>query len=189
MATRGNQTADNAATTATGLNTTLENRASGLYAPLAPQLINQSINPQGFSPTDEAKMTTAAQEGAGGGAASAVGQGGLKAARTHNAGGSDAAIADAARTSGENASEAALKVAGANAQAKMHQQEHAQNELGNLEGQQQTSALTALGQVPGDVNASTNAEDASWNWTKGLKAISDALTQGGKLAMGGAGGG
>lgn len=175
MATRGNQTANDAAQTATGINTTLENRASGLYAPLAPQLINQSVNPQGYAPTDLAAMNTAAQQGAGGGAASAVGQGQLKAARTHNAGGSDAAIADAARTSGENASEAALKVATGNAQAKMHQQEHAQNELGTQEGIQQTAALGALGQVPGDVNASTNAEDASWDWTKALTSIANAI--------------
>lgn len=174
MATRGNQTANTAATTAAGTSAALQSNAGGLYNVEAPALINEATHPAGYAPTDLAAMNTAAQQSAGGSEAAAVGQGGLKAARTHNAGGSDAAIADAVRTSGQHATDAALQTQTQNANAKLKQQQEGMQGLGGLQENQQRAALESLGQIPGDVNASTNAENASWDWTKGLEAIGQA---------------
>ena len=40
------------------------------------------------------------------------------------------------------------------------------------------ASVNALGQVASNVNADTNAENASWDWTKGLEAVSGLMSSG-----------
>jgi hypothetical protein len=123
-----------------------------------------------MSPTDIAAADTAAQQSAGGGEAAAVGQGALRAARTRNAGGADAAIAASGRTAGQNLSEAALGTRLANSRLKQSQQQAGLSGLEGLFSTNLSGGNAALGQVAPDINANTNAENASWDWSKDLFA-------------------
>lgn len=171
---RGSSQANQAATSAQGISNTAGQNAQGLYSTLAPSLEAESVAPPGFNPSEMADLNTAGQQSAGGSAAAAVGQGGLHAARTRNAGGADAAIADSVRGAGRQLSQGVLGTQIANAKLKQGQQEAARGQLGSLFANQQGASIGALGQVAGNVNASTAAENASWDWTKGLDAISKA---------------
>lgn len=173
---RGSDQANNAATTAQNISTTASGNAGALYSTLAPALQSEMANPQGFSPVDMARMDTSAMQSAGGTQAAAVGEGALRAARTGNIGGSDAATAKAARTAGEIASEGALSTQIKNAQLKQHQRDQATSGLENLYGTNTGASVNSLGEVASNVNADTNAENASWDWTKGVGAISGALS-------------
>lgn len=175
---RGSEQATQAATSAQGISTGASQNAQGLYSTLAPSLEAESVAPPGFNPAEEAQMNTAAEQTAGGSAASAVGQGGLHAARTRNAGGSDAAIADSVRGAGRQLSQGVLGTQIANAKLKQQQQEAARGQLSQLFSNQQGAAVGALGQVAGNVNADTNAENASWDWVKPFEAISGLANAG-----------
>lgn len=106
-------------------------------------------------------MDTQAMQGAGGAAAGAQGMGALRAARTRNAGGPNAATAASTRSAGETLSKERLGVQGENEQLKARQQQAGASGLENLFG-------TSMGAVAGDVNANTNAENATWDWSKDL---------------------
>ena len=168
---RGSDQANGAANSAQGISNVAGSNAGSLYSTLAPQLESEAAHPAGFAPTDLAAMDTANRQAAGGTMAAATGQGGLMAARTRNAGAPMAAIAQAARTSGEQASEGALATQIKNATMKESQRRAALGGLEGLYGTNMGTSVNALGQVAGNVNASTNAENASWDWTKGLDAI------------------
>ncbi len=175
---RGNQQASAAATSASNISGTSAGNAGALYSTLAPSLESTMANPQGFSPVDMAKMDTASMQGAGGSQAAAQGAGALRAARTGNIGGSDAAIAKSARTGGELASEGALSTQIKNAALKQKQREMATAGLEGLYGTNMGASVNALGQVASNINADTNAENASWDWTRGVGAISGLMGAG-----------
>lgn len=178
---RGSEAATTAATTAGQLGQNLQTRAGGIYDALAPQLMSEAAHPPGFAPTDLAAMNTGVQQSAGGGQGAAVGQGALLAARTRNAGGADAAIASAARTSGQNLSKAAVGVQTENANLKAKQMQEGLSGLSGLYGGTTTAGIQSTGQIAPDINADTNAENASWDWTKGLDSISRTLNAGAGL--------
>lgn len=165
---RGNSQAQSAATSGLGLSNTLQGNAEGLYSQLAPELATQATHPSGFSPTDLAKMDTAAEQSAGGSQAAATGQGALLASRTRNPGAAAAAIAEGARSAGRNLSNAALDTQLANANLKSKQQAQALGEEGQLYGTDVSGANQGLGEVASNVNANTNAENASWDWAKDI---------------------
>lgn len=165
---RGSQQASTAATSAQNLSTQQNNNANALYGVLAPELLSESAHPSGFSPADLADMNTAAQQSAGGSMAGAVGQGSLLASRTRNAGTADAAIGQSARNASQAASTAALKPKLANAALKQQNRQAGMNGLQGLYGTNVGSSIGALGEVAPNVNANTNAENASWNWAKYL---------------------
>ena len=165
---RGSTQATGAATSAQNLSNSLEGNASSLYGSLAPELSAEAAHPAGYAPGDLAKMNTAAQQSAGGGQAGAVGQGSLLASRTRNAGSADAAIADSARSSGQQLSKAALGTQTKNADLKQHQQQAGLSGMENLYGANLGAGVSSLGQVAGDVNANTEAANSSWNWAKYL---------------------
>ncbi len=175
---RGNDQASGAATSAQGISNTAAGNAGALYGTLAPQLESEAAHPAGFAPSDMAAMETGVQQSAGGTQAAATGAGGLMAARTRNSGAPMAAVAKSARTGGEIASEGALGVQVKNAAMKEAQRRAASSELGNLYGVNQNSSVGALGQVASNVNADTNAENASWDWTQGLNAVSGLMGSG-----------
>ena len=171
MGQRGSDQAQAAQQSATNISGTAEGNAGALYGTLAPQLQSSMANPQGFSPTDLAKMDTATMQTAGGTQSAATGAGALRAARTGNAGGSDAAIAQAARTGGETASAGALGTQIKNAQLKEQQREQATSGMEGLYGTNMGASVNALNSVAANVNADTNNESNGWNWTKAWNTI------------------
>lgn len=165
---RGSAQADTAATSAQNLSNTYSGNASGLFGALAPMLETEAAHPAGMSAPDLAAANTSAQQSAGGSQAGATGQGALLASRTRNAGAGAAAIAKSARTSGEQLSEAGLQTRLKNATLKQQQQQAGMSGLGNLFSENLSGGNQALGIVPQAVNANTNAENASWDWSKDL---------------------
>ena len=135
--------------------------AQSLYGPLSAELQTQAVHPSGIDPTTMAQMDTAALQSGGGATAGAVGQGALRAARTRNAGGADAATAAATRTGGEIASKGILANRLDSADLKAKQQSGAESELGSLFGENLSGGTAA-------VNANTGAQNASWDWATDL---------------------
>jgi hypothetical protein len=165
---RGSSQATTAATDATNLSSTYAGNAGALYSTLAPSLVSQAAHPQGIAPPDLAAADTAAQESAGGTQSAAVGQGALRAARTRNAGGADAAIAAGSRASGQDLAKAAVTTRLKNASVKDSQRSQALSGEQSLLGEQAGAGNASLGIVPQAVNANTNEENASWDWSKDL---------------------
>lgn len=165
---RGNATAQAASKNALGYSQNLQGQQQSLYGTLAPALTGDITNPQGFTPEEKSAQRTAAQESAGGGMAGAVGQSALNTQRTKNAGGSDVAIGEAARGAGRNLSRAALSTELEDAALKQQKQAEAKRGMEALYGISTGGGNQALGQVASNVNANTNAENASWNWAKYL---------------------
>lgn len=170
MGDRGNSTAQGAATTGQNLANQYSGAASSIGSNLVPTLTAQASNPQGMNPLDIARTDTASMQSAGGSQGAAVGSGLLKAARTRNAGGADAAIADSSRSAGERLSNDTLQTRLKNASLKSGERDSALKGLGSLYGENVTGGNQALGQVASNVNADTNAENASWDWSKDLFA-------------------
>lgn len=151
---RGSQPAQAQTKTAYG-------NANSLYGPLSAELIGDATHPPGMSPTDMANLDTSALQTGGGSTAAAVGQGALRAARTRNAGGSDAAIAAGVRSGGETASKGILANRVENADLKAKQRQAAITGLNSLFAENLSGGTNA-------VNANTNAVNASWDWAKDL---------------------
>jgi hypothetical protein len=183
---RDNPQATQASQTANSFANTYGSNASNIFSDLAPTLEAQASHPGGMSPTDLAAANTNAEQSAGGTQSAAVGQGALRAARTRNAGGGDAATEASARHAGEQLSQAGLNTRLANARIKAQQQGEAESGLGNLYGQSVSGGNQALGEVASNVNANANAENASWDWAKDLfDPIIQAAGQGAGAAAGG----
>jgi len=94
--------------TASNLSNQLTANAGNVYGGLEPTLAAESAHPAGFTPAQKAMQNTAAQQSAGGSTAEAVGQGGLYAARTRNAGAGSSAIGNAVRSAGAGLSKNAV---------------------------------------------------------------------------------
>lgn len=177
---RGNNQAQGASGQANANANTFMGNANSLYSTEVPQLESETQNPQGFNPTDLAKMKTENMETAGGSQAGAVGQGDLLAARTRNAGGPAAAIASAARTAGQNLSRANLGVDTENAKLKEGERQEGLSGLEGLTNTETGASNNALGEVASNVNANTNAASQSWDWAKYL--LDPALSAAGQGA-------
>jgi hypothetical protein len=120
-------------------------------------------------------MNTATLQSGGGTQAAATGQGALLESRTGNKGSGAAAIGEGARAAGENVSKGALSTQMANARMKNQQQQEATTGLENLYNTNMGTSTGALGEVAQNVNANTNAENASWDWTKMLSPLTSML--------------
>lgn len=131
--------------TAVNLSNQLTGNAANIYGGLEPTLAAGAAHPQGMTPQQKSATNTAAQQSAGGSQAATVGQGGLYAARTRNAGGAQSAIGAGTRGAGANLSKAAVgtELANANLQQKNQQQDIAG--LGGLYGEQLSGGENALG--------------------------------------------
>ncbi|MDE2099619.1 MAG: hypothetical protein KGL39_20370 [Patescibacteria group bacterium] len=167
---RGSTQATTAGTTAQNQANTSYSNANALFGPLSSMLTAEAAHPSGTDPTTMAQMDTAAMQTAGGAAAGANASGQLRAARTRNAGGADVAIAQGARTASETASKGILGNRIKSAEMQNQQRESALSGLNNLFAENLSGGNTALGIVPSAVNADTNAENASWDWSKDLFA-------------------
>jgi hypothetical protein len=90
------------------------------------------------------------------------------AARTRNAGVSDAATAASAKSAGQTLGKENLGVDLANEQLKQQQRNQATSGLEGLYGTNTGASVNSLGQVAENVNANTNAASQSWDWAKYL---------------------
>jgi len=167
---RGSSAATGAATTAQDLSNTYSGNAGSLFSTLEPTLATEAAHPAGMAPTDLAAANTAGMQAGGGTQAAAEGRGALRAARTRNIGGGDAATAEAARSGGQQASNSALQTVLKNAALKQTQQQSGIKGLEGLFSENLAGGNQALGIVPSAVNADVNAENASWDWAKDLMA-------------------
>lgn len=139
--------ADQLANSGTAANTSagLLGNATNLYGSLAPTLTAQAASPSGYTGVQKAAMNTAGQQSAGGTQAGATGQGALLASRTKNAGTADAAIAQSARTAGQQASNTAVGTEVKNATLQQQQRQQALSEEGGLYGTTLGGSNAALG--------------------------------------------
>jgi hypothetical protein len=127
------------------LSNQLTANAANVYGGLEPQLAARAATPMGYTPAQKASINTAAQQSAGGSTAGAVGQGGLYAARTRNAGAGQAAIGSANRAAGSNLSRNAVNTEVQSANLGQQNQRAALGGLQGLYGTQLSSGENALG--------------------------------------------
>lgn len=131
--------------TANTLSSGYNANATDTLGVLSPALTQEVQNPQGFAPEDLTAMNTASQQSLGGSQAGAAGAGNLRAARTRNAGGGDAAIAESARQGMRQNSQNAVTIQANNAlQREKNRQAGISGESG-LFGEQTDATLKALG--------------------------------------------
>lgn len=169
---RGSDTARDTATF--GLQT-----GRGAFGTVMPALERNIAAPVGYSEQDLARANTAAQQSAGGAAASAVGQGGLLAARTRNPGAAQYAIGQGVRDAADAGTEAALGIKLKDADLKEQKRASALSQLGQI-------GESGLGTVAPAVNADSQAKEASWGWAKNiLQPILSAASKSSTLGFGG----
>ncbi len=157
--------------TANGMASTYGNRAAANSSILTPTLNRMATAPQGYDPQTMANFNTAALQSIGGADAGAVGGGLQRAAATNNAGGYQAADLQSGRDASAALSNAALGVAGANAQYKERQQDTGIQGLEGMYGQNIGASEGALGlsnQALGVANQGKQVAMAPW--LDGLKA-------------------
>ena len=151
-----------------------QGNSSDLYKRLFPMLQQEATNPTGYDPKDLAAMNTASQQSVGGATSGAVGDLGLEAARTRNAGGFAPAEDEAVRSGQRQLSQNALGVQGANADLKEKQRQLGIAGLGGLYGQNTGDMLAALGLQNQSTNANVEAGKSGWfqNMTDMIRALS-----------------
>ena len=93
-------------------------------------------------------------------------------------------MAASARTAGQQLSNASLQTVLKNAALKQQQQESAQRGLEGLYGESANAGNAALSATAANVNANTQAENASWDWAKDI--LDPAMQAAGQAAGGGA---
>lgn len=158
-------------------------RAGDLYSQILPQFQQEVNNPQGFSPTDLAKMRTGAEQSTGGAVAGAVGQGELEASRRRNAGGFAPALDEAAREGSQALSQTNLSIDERNALLKEAQRQAGLAGETGLYGTQNEDVLRALGLGTNAVNAGTAAGQSGW--FQNFVGLMNALKPGGSTGAGG----
>lgn len=160
----GNKQAQSGATAGLNNANTYTGDATSIASNLVPTLTAQAANPQGMNPLDIARADTSSMQSAGGSQGAAVGSGLLRAARTRNSGGADAAIADSSRTAGERLSNDTLQTRLKDASLKSGERNAALSGLGSLYGTDVSGGNNALGETASNVNANTNAYNSSFDW-------------------------
>jgi hypothetical protein len=173
--------------TASNLSNSLTGNAASIYGGLEPALQSEATHPAGFAPTDLASMNTAAQQSAGGSQAATVGQGGLYAARTKNAGAAQNAIGAGTRGAGANLSKAAVGTQTANAGLKNQQQQEGLKGLGGLYSTDLSGGEGALG-LSNQALSGAASSDANNPWMKLLMQGMQGMQGGsqvGAAALGG----
>ncbi len=176
------QAADQAS--AVGANLGSEGQAIG--SQITPFLTSEMLHPQGIGQEGLAAETGAALGGAGGAASGLVGMANQRAATSRNAGGFQAALDDVSRNRMKAAAGASEGIQAGNENLKQQQMQEGAKGLQGLYGTDTSGMLSAMGQVPEDVNSEVNAGKSGWlqNTLGIIAAINGgaaAGTPGGKL--------
>lgn len=156
------------------MSSTLFNNAGNIYGSLAPTLAAQAAAPAGYTPAQKAAMTTAGEQSAGGTQAASVGQGALLASRTKNAGTADAAIAQSARTAGQQNSNTAVNTEVKNANLQQVQRDSALKDEEGLYGTTLGGSMNALGLS----NSALGAADTAASNNPYMKLLQSGLASG-----------
>jgi hypothetical protein len=180
------QQAKNNMTTANTVAGGLGSEAAGIGGTVIPGLERESVNPQGFTPTDVNNMLVAGGEAAGGANAGITGQANLEAARTRNAGGFSNALDEAARIKSRQLSANALDVSGRQAMEKEKQRQFAQTELSNIMQSDRANQLRAMGLSDEAILAELKAGQQGW-FQQGLDLAKTAADVASKFKGGGGG--
>ncbi len=147
---------------ATNTANSLGGAATSISGNLTPFLMQRMQHPEGYSQQDTSAMLAAGLGGAGGESAGLGGAAQKQAAVTHNAGGFQAALSDAARQRAKAAAGVSEGIAAKNADLKQTQQDEASKQLQGLYGTDTSGMLNAMGQESQDVNAAVNANQTGW---------------------------
>ena len=172
--------------TANALTGQLTSNAANIYGGLEPTLQAEAAHPQGMTPQAKAATNTAAQQSAGGSQAATVGQGGLYAARTKNAGAAQSAIGAGSRGAGANLSKAAVGTELANADLQNRQQQEGLGGLQNLYGTELGEGENALGLSNQSLGIVNQAGQNPWSKLAmgGLNNIVQAGANAGEAGLG-----
>lgn len=136
--------------------------ANELFNTLQPAFSQEAVNPQGYTPSQKAKMDTASQQSTGGGTAAAVGQADLMGARDRNAGSFAPAIDAASRHASMINSGNALGVEGKDADLMQKKQREGLSGLNSLYGINSGNALKSLGIENQSTDTMLNADKQGW---------------------------
>lgn len=161
-------------------------QAQGIAANTTPFLTQEMLHPQGLGQEGIGAEESAALGGAGGAASALNGQTMQRASVSRNAGGYQAALADAARSRDQAAAGASENIAAGNEQAKLGQQQEGAEGLGGLYKTDTSGMLEAQGQVAPDALAEAKA--GTTGWLQNAQSIIQQLATGG-IKYGGSGGG
>lgn len=150
--------ANTAATTAGGYGA----GAGSIGANLIPGLEAEATGNIGYTPEQQNNQLVAGEQGAGGANAGVVGRAMLSAGRTRNSAALSGVEDEAARSKERQLSENALNVSNESAKLAQQKQSEAQGRLAGLYGTDVSAQLRAMGLIPEDVNAETNAGKSGW---------------------------
>ena len=170
--------------TAGNLSNQLTTNAANVYGGLEPTLAARAATPMGYTPGQKASINTAAQQSAGGSTAGAVGQGGLYAARTRNAGAGQAAIGASNRAAGSNLSRNAVNTEVQSANLGQQNQRAALGGLQSLNSTELSGGENALG-LSNQALQGADQSAANNPWMKLLQSGIAAGGQAGAAALGG----
>lgn len=170
--------------TAGNLSNQLTTNAANVFGGLEPTLAARAATPQGFTPAQKASINTASQQSAGGSSAGAVGQGGLYAARTRNAGAGQAAVGASNRAAGGNLSRDAVNTEVQSADLGQQNQRAALGGLQSLNGTELSGGEGALG-LSNQALQGADQSAANNPWLALLKQGISAGGQAGAAALAG----
>lgn len=166
----GYNTALNAANTAGSVGAGYGANAATASSALMPFLTRELSNPQGYTQQQTGAMLDAAEGGAGGATAGLTTEANLASARARNSGGFSGALDEAARQKDKALAGTSEGIAANNANLQQQQQQSAAKGLAGEQGMDQNAQLRAMGLIPKDVNAATNAYGKG-DWASGLSTI------------------
>lgn len=138
--------------------------ASNIGAGLTPFLTQEMLHPQGFGQQGLSAMTANAMGGAGGATSGLTGQAMQRAAASHNSGGYQAALDDAARERTKAAAGASEGIAANNEQLKQQQMQEGARGLQGMYNTDTSGMLGAMRIEPEDINAEMNAIKTGPQW-------------------------
>lgn len=136
--------------------------AAQIGSTIIPGLEREAQNPTGYTPEQMNAQRVASQQGLGGATSGITGQANLEAARTRNAGGFAAALAEAQRAKGRQASQNEVELQARNADVALQRQRQAQQQLGGLYGTDVTAQLKSMGLANEDLNTALQAGRQGW---------------------------
>ena len=180
--------ATQAGKTASSVGAGYAGQAQDIYSEFIPMLRREAAGGMGLTPTQKSQELTAAEQGAGGAAGSISGQAGLTAARTRNSAALSGVQDAAARAKTQAASQANLGIENESTNLANARQQAALGQLQGLYGTNVNAQLGAMGLIPQDVNAGTNAGKAGWlqNTLSTIDTLTGAAKAGAQIQSGNA---
>lgn len=172
-----------AANTAGAVGAGYGSQSAGINANLLPFLTRELQNPEGYSQQQMGSMLGAAEGGAGGATAGINTEANLESARNRNSGGFSGALDEAARQKDKALAGTSEGIAANNANLQEQQKQSAASGLQSLEGLDTGAQLKAMGLVPEDIDAASNAYGKG-DWMSGLNSITSGIGGIAKLAGG-----